>query len=113
MNHKLFFILLYSISSLSNAGTLGDALRIVCNPMTSRPDFHTCAYALKGHSYFEIRPLEICASLSQNTDKSECIKIIGDITYDQEETKTCSEKLTDDQKLKCLIQLGHNYFPEP
>jgi hypothetical protein len=112
MNYKVIIILLSLTASLASAGNLGDAVRAVCNPMQSKPDFYQCALALRGHSYFETKPLQICASLTLNSDKSFCLKTIGDITYDEEETATCIEKKTDSEKIQCLIQLGHNYYPD-
>lgn len=107
-----FILILFLFSTIVHAGGLGDALRIVCNPMP-KPDFYNCVNALRGHTYFEIAPLKICSSMISNSVKSDCVKTIGDITYNEEEIKECNGKITDDDKEDCLIQLGHNYFPEP
>jgi hypothetical protein len=110
---KFFTLSCLLFLNYANAGTLGDAYRTVCLPIQNQPDVHECVLALRGHSYFEIRPLAICVSLKLNSDKAFCLKTIGDITYDLEETATCEQKTTDEDKIACLIQLGHNYYPEP
>jgi hypothetical protein len=59
-----------------------------------------------------MRPLLICTSLENNSKKSECVKIVGDITYDNDEVQECEQKVREEEKLDCLIAKGHNYFPE-
>ena len=106
---KLFFGLLFLLSSTVHAANSTTALRLICMPMNTQPEFFSCIQIFANYSYYDENALRICATMRSNFDKISCMDSVGDATFEKVETDLCAAETLDTAKQSCLDTHGTAY----
>jgi hypothetical protein len=103
---KYFMFTFLLILGSANAGERSSALKIICMPMNAKPEFYNCIQTIAKYTYFEDNALKICATMTANTDKVDCMDTVGNVAFTNEEIKLCAAALSDIEKQDCLNAHG-------
>jgi hypothetical protein len=103
---KMLIVFLTMISSVAMAGDRNTAYGMVCKDLTFESDRNKCVETIRPHSYFDDQALAMCAAFTFDSNKIQCLGLIGGKQYDAYEIDACRNTTFDSDRLRCLQTNG-------
>ena len=99
---KILIIIITMTAGLAFAGDSNTAYNMVCKNLPFESDRNKCLEVIKQHTYFDNQALEICASFTFDSNKTQCLGTNAEKLYIDYEIDACKNSTFDSDKLNCL-----------